>query len=167
MAVMYEHYPVAGSTIAELRRATMLLGPTREGRTFPAYTDWQIEWSLAPTALAQGWVPGELAVQLRAVVTLPRWHAPTSVPAGLVTEWAQHIHELEEHEQGHVAIAVEAAHVLRETLLVIGPCPSADALRSLAVAEADTVLAQARADDLAYDRAAAESGRVDPPAERG
>ena len=77
-------YPIVGSTAAELRTVMRTLGPTRSGRTFAAYIDWEVTWTFGTERTPDGVRMTDLAVTVRAQVVVPRWRAPRSAPTSLL-----------------------------------------------------------------------------------
>jgi predicted secreted Zn-dependent protease len=127
-------YAVVGASAEELGRSVALLGPRRHGRGHAAYTDWSIRW----------WSNG--AVDVDAVVHLPRWLAPAAGEPALQARWAGYVAALDAHEREHVMIAMAAAAELRRALLA-----AAGSDQAVLTEVARTVLSEHRARELALD----------------
>jgi predicted secreted Zn-dependent protease len=108
VAVERASYPVVGATADALRAVIQTLGPTRAGRTFAAFTDWEVSWDYSIETGEERLRVSDVGVTVRAVVTVPRWRPPRSATAALVEQWRQYLAAIDLHEQGHVNLAVEA-----------------------------------------------------------
>jgi predicted secreted Zn-dependent protease len=144
-------YAITGSRREHLREAMGLLGPRRGERTFPAYTDWTIDWEHGDDAGADGHRPAAPRVLVRIACTLPRWRAPSSAPPELVEAFARYLAHAAEHEEGHAARAVDAACRVYEALASQAPRATTEEMARLARARVELVLAEARARDAVYD----------------
>jgi predicted secreted Zn-dependent protease len=144
-------YPITGSTAAALRGAIRLLGPTRDGRTYGAFTDWRIDWWFTFAEEAACVRVSSARVELNAHILLPRWRPPRSAPEALRLEWARYLAVVEAHEQGHVDIAVEAARILLQKLEWLGGSCDLAALRAAASETALEVIAAAHEEERTYD----------------
>ena len=145
-------YPVIGSTARQLRAVLWTLGPVRGSRRFGAFTDWEIAWRYRHTNDHLGLQIHEASVHVRATITSPRWTPPRFAPSGLVAAWRDYAAAVETHEQGHVALAVEAADAIRTRLMALPPLPSKTALAEAAQAVAEEELRAARARETSYDQ---------------
>jgi predicted secreted Zn-dependent protease len=144
-------YPITGSTAAELRGAICLLGPTREGHTYGAFTDWRIDWWFEVAEEPEGLRVSAARVEAHVGVLVPRWRPPRSASPALAVEWERYIAAVEAHEQGHVDIAVEAARTLLRALEGLAGFADLKALRAAASEAAAAVIAAAHDEERAYD----------------
>ena len=144
-------YAVTGSTLSELLVVLHTLGPTRNGRTYSAVTDWRIAWSFGVDMGGATSCISRIRVDVHTHVVLPRWRPPSSAPASLRGEWQRYLGIVEMHEQGHVNIAVEAGRRMLGALEGLAAFPEADALRREANAVVAYELAAARERERAYD----------------
>ena len=145
-------YTVIGSTAHQLRAVLRTLAPVRHGHRFGAFTDWEIAWRYQHADDRGSHQIHEVTVEVRATITSPLWKPPRSAAATLVAAWREYAAAIETHEQGHVALAVEAAGAIRRRLLVLPPFPSKTALADAAQAIADEELRSAREREIAYDQ---------------
>jgi predicted secreted Zn-dependent protease len=129
------------------------LGPRRGGRAFGAYTDWQVAWRYAIETTPGGVRVGEVSVDVRAAVVVPRWRPPRSAPAELAAQWSRYVAAIELHEQGHVDLAVAAGRAVLVGLEGLPTFAGPDALRRAADALAEAEVEQVRARERAYDDA--------------
>lgn len=144
-------YPVIGSTARQLRAVLQMLGPVRAGRRFGAFTDWEIVWRYQHVADHTDLRIHEALIDVRATITSPRWTPPRSALAGLVAAWRDYVAAIETHEQGHIAVAVEAAEAIRTRLMALPGLSSKTALAGAADAIAEEELRAARAREILYD----------------
>ncbi len=145
-------YPVIGSTAHQLRTLLGMIGPLRDGRRFGAFTDWQIAWRYRHTADSDECRIVEATIDVLAIITAPKWRPPRIAAIGFISAWKAYAAAIEVHEQGHVALAVEAASLLRAQLLALPVQISKAALDAAAQSAANEVLRAAQQRDMSYDR---------------
>lgn len=153
VTVTKSSYAIAGSTIAELRSVLHVLGPTRNGRAFAAFTDWTVDWEFdgdADRHLQARIVC--VRVRVRADVMLPRWRPPRSTSSQTIAAWQRYLTAVETHEQGHVNLAVEAGRAVLASLEGLGEFAKVDDLRCIAVDAAHEAVATIRERELIYDQ---------------
>lgn len=127
-----DEYTLVGSTRAQLERAIAVLGPTREGLLFGAFTEWTIRWHHEPSSERDILRPVALRLALDLRVVLPSWRSPRSADPRLVVSFERYRAALICHEKGHVALARLAVATLCHRLPSLPVCPSADALHDAA-----------------------------------
>ena len=152
-ALVQDDYEVIGATLTQLRERMALLGPLRAGRRHAAYTDWELRWSYAHRARAEGWDVGAVSVVVTVTRSLPRWSSLPSAEAGLDAAWAEYLAALTLHEEGHVAIARAAGRAVRAALETLPTCATRSELDALARRTVAAVTGAHRADERAYDGA--------------
>jgi predicted secreted Zn-dependent protease len=153
VAVERSSYPVAGSTASDLRAVIEALGPTRHGRTFAAFTDWEVTWDYSLAPGPGGVRIAAVRVTVRASVLVPRWRAPRSTPPGLAAAWPRYVAAIEAHEQGHVNLAVEAGRAVLGRLEALPAFAGRGALKEAVEAAAGAEIAAARERERRYDEA--------------
>jgi predicted secreted Zn-dependent protease len=151
LSVERREYWVAGSTAAQLRSMVGLLGPSRGGQSFGAYTDWEVSWSYEPEPVASGHRVAAADVSVCVTITLPRWSAPPTAAAALVAEWEEYVAALEDHELGHRDLALSAGRAVEEAILALSPFPSGEQLAAAVNTAAQGAVSAARARERAYD----------------
>jgi predicted secreted Zn-dependent protease len=145
-------YPLIGATAHQLRTIVGMLSPMRGGHRFCAFTDWEIAWRYRHTDDHGRRRICGVSLEVRATITSPRWTPPRSALAGLVAAWPGYAAAIEIHEQGHVALAVEAAETIRTRLMALPCLSSTAALTDAADAVAEEELRAARAREILYDQ---------------
>lgn len=169
VAVDRSSYGVAGSSAREIRSVMQLLGPARGGRTFSAYTDWEVGWSYSVEPGPSGLHATSVRVAVRAAVLVPRWRPARGASAELVEAWPLYLAAIEVHEQGHVNLAVEAGRTVLACLEGLPAFAEPGALHSAAEIAAKTRVAAARDRERAYDQASSHGAAhgVKLPGDRG
>lgn len=152
-SVRWLSFRIVGSSADQLRAAIALAGPRRNGRVYPAFTDWELSWSALPQSRNGGWLVRAPRVALEATVTLPEWRPPRNASAALVEWWADNLEALRRHEQGHLALAEEAAATVLAALEALPPENCEEQLRTSANDTASKTLAAMRQRQCAYDAA--------------
>lgn len=147
-----EEYPVVGSTRARLASLIEMLGPTRGGRRFGAFTDWQVRWAYLRVREGDRWRASEVTVTATITTTMPRWRATSTVDAALARAWREYVSALDAHEAGHAALARSAARALDEALRAMPSQPSEGALDASASATARAIVDAHRRQEVDYDR---------------
>lgn len=151
VALRPKPYCVVGSTADQLRAVLALLGPVRRGQRYCAYTDWEVTWRYARAPSPLGHRILDARVEVSATVTFPRWQPPRSAPLGLLTEWHEYAASVDQHEQGHVELAIDAGHRVLQALLDLPWAPTAEDLQAAAQSTAERVLGEARRREHGYD----------------
>ena len=109
-------YPIRGANIRAIRRQLEAHGPKAagpgHGRTHSAFEVVSELELAAGECHLRGF---ELSLDI--TMTLPEWQAPSRASTELRSSWEAAFAWLVEHEQGHRAHAVEAAHQLHGELL--------------------------------------------------
>lgn len=151
-SVHYGAYAIVGASRGQLRAALDALGPVRGGRRFGAFTDWHIAWRYRH----RGGVDGpyeivEAAVEVSALITVPRWIQPRSTAPGLLNDWQTFLAGVELHERGHVAIASAAGEEVRRRLLELPAFDTRTELEEAAAAAARIAIREGHAREMAYD----------------
>jgi predicted secreted Zn-dependent protease len=140
-------YPVVGCSPAELVAAMSLLGPTRGGHRYAAYTDWVVTYRFRVVDLA----PAAVAVEADVTMTLPHWIPLRSVPRELVDRWERYVDALRAHERGHVALAERAVEEVRAAIAKTPRQLDIGAVHATAASAAEAALAAVRERERDYD----------------
>jgi predicted secreted Zn-dependent protease len=119
-----QYYDVNAATMAEMQRAMLRDGVRIEGRTWSAVTNWNVRWTYQYASLGPLCEITHVRVNVRAVVTLPRWNPTANPDSSLLAWWEQFNRGLAEHERGHALLAVAAGKDIVQALegLTGGPC---------------------------------------------
>lgn len=148
------HYDIAGDTVESVRTELVRKGP----KGFHAWTEWRVEYRVRWT------VGGDNRCRLSgadfdisADMLLPRWTPGPAAEPGLPERWRRYSEALRMHEDGHVAMAREAARDARQRMLTVGP-QACDRLPAELRRAFDAAIGKARADERAYDARTAHGG---------
>jgi predicted secreted Zn-dependent protease len=146
-----QYYDVSAATLGDIQRAMAREGVRVNGRTWSAVTNWRVTWAsqFNPRGVA-GCEITRVKVDVRAIVTFPRWNPTAHPDSALLAWWEQFNSGLAEHERGHALIAVAAGRDIARALqgLSGGLC---DALGVRANEIGRRVLAEARRKQEEYD----------------
>jgi predicted secreted Zn-dependent protease len=146
-----QHYAVEGSSLSTLLASLRTRGPRDGDGTFAANTAWSFRWSYRTVADPDCRV-ASAHVDLELTSTAPAWQAPEAASPSLVDAWDGYLTHVEQHEQGHQAIAQSAAAELVQALQALPAQGSCDDLAAVARDTAGTVLARHAEAQAAYDR---------------
>ncbi len=151
--IQKRHYPAAGQTSAQIRQSLDRNTPVRQnGKPFDAYTRWDIDW--------QFWwaYDGDGTCRITRVTTVvqiwqtfPRMENAGDLVPQLADRWERHMIALIEHEEGHVALGVDAARNIERRLSQMGDRSSCDQLESEANALAREIIARYTRLEAQYD----------------
>lgn len=146
-----QYYDVSAGTLGEIQRALSREGVRTDGRTWSAVTNWRVTWTTQfnPRGVS-GCEIDRVKVDVRAVVTFPRWNPTAHPDSALLAWWEQFNSGLAEHERGHALIAIAAGRDIARALqgLSGGQC---DALSRRANQIGGRYLAEAREKQQQYD----------------
>jgi predicted secreted Zn-dependent protease len=152
-ALSIDHYAINGSTARELRADMNRLGPvSEEGVRNDGYTHWDIQWRYDYDRTAGACLATGIRVTLAVRMTLPRWTPPAGAPTSLIATWTQFENALRTHEDGHHALAKDAADEVRRVLHVNRRGSDCGPLGEKLDATAHAVLAELRRRQVRYDR---------------
>lgn len=149
-----ETYTFQAGTASEIQEALYSRGPALEGgESSIAMTNYQlgVEWQAVQSLRACGIV--EAVVHLDITYTYPEWQPTGSPPEALFAEWERFMAHVTAHEQHHGEIAQGCAYALANTLAVIGPQPSCEALNAQINAAIDEMYGVCEAQQAEYDAA--------------
>ena len=106
-------YEVEGRTLATLRQELLSKGPAGpNGRHVAGLTTAELEWTAVYEDTGKGCRVGDHQVELDVTTTLPHWVQRAVAPHVVRRRWDSAAAAITEHEAGHRALAVQAAHAL-------------------------------------------------------
>lgn len=117
-----EYYTVFGTTIPDIGRSLRRRGPAARNHLAWGRHSWDFEreltWAPGPDRCAVG----DLRIDLRSTITLPRWAERGGAERELQLMWDEFMVALREHEERHRRYALEAAtEIYAQTLLMTAP----------------------------------------------
>lgn len=146
-------YEVLGHDRATLSRAIHRYGPRDEqGVPRAGYTAYEYTWRYRFQPAGKRCEVAELAVRFEIEVTLPVWADPERGDAGLRRSWDAFVAALSRHEDGHVALAREAAQELDDALRRTTKPDGCAGFDALLEGLAERLMAAHDARQLEYDR---------------
>jgi len=144
-------YPIAGSSIRDLRSQMRANGPHDDAGAYAGYTRnntyWHIWWREGGGSCSVT----NLAVTTYDTVTLPAWSPPPHADSALMAEWARFVTMLGRHEEGHRDIAIAGAGEIARALAMLSPQASCSDLSASANARGTAILAAVRTRQQQYD----------------
>ena len=148
-----EYRDLVGDTEGALAAALKQVSSTsRRGDRFAASTRWQLRWNFRVEQH-----PGakcELAsakTELDVHMTLPRWMPPANASPVLVKRWNTFAGALRKHEDGHRAIAIEAARVVTDRAGEVRPADDCAVLKRRLSRVAEATLREYKDKESSYD----------------
>jgi predicted secreted Zn-dependent protease len=147
------YYRINGGTVRELDQQMRQLGPLdRTGAHYDGYTQWHISWKYHSVQKDGVCKLDSARVTVTIQTTLPQWDPPRFSRPGLDSSWREFEAALATHENGHKAIALQAAEAILATLEALAPQDSCEALDALVSSEGNRLLAEARLNETEYDQ---------------
>lgn len=112
-----QYYDISAASLAEIRRAIAREGVRVDGRTWSAATHWRVNWRYQyDTRGVGGCELRQVRVNVRAIVTFPRWNPTAHPDSALLAWWEQFNRGLAEHERGHALLAVKVGGEIARAL---------------------------------------------------
>ncbi len=148
------YYEVDGDSREDLAAALQQHGPRIQGKRFFGMTEWTVSAEYRPMEGGTGCAVRDLTVRVSVQTRLPRWTPLAGASVDLSGVWERFVAALDEHEDGHRALAEEAADAIRRKLAAV-QAPSCDQLDLAAQREMTVVMREYESHNLAYD---AETG---------
>ncbi len=125
---------------------------SEDGKQYDGITEWSLTWDYQLKRRGKVWIVVNRTVLLDIKVSTPRWTDFQNAPGVLRTQWRIYRANLLRHEEGHVKIALRAAHAIDKYLGVCGASSSLDKLKSDIQKNTRTLLKQYRKMDRSYDQ---------------
>ena len=149
----YLYYEIEGLTAEQLRDQMNQLGRKDEyGNHWDAYTEWYITWLYPYAQNAEGCSIGEIEIEVEVTFEFPRWNASASASPDLITKWDDFLNALQNHEDGHYAIAIDAACEILVAINSLSSYPSCLSLDETVETTTEQILDLYRERETDYDR---------------
>ena len=151
--IQTRYYPVTGRTDVQIRRSLDRGTPVRQnGRPFDAYTRWDIDWQFQWAFDGDGSCRVmSVSTVVRILQTLPRLENAGALPPDLAGRWDRYMRALAVHEEGHVALGIDAARDIEQQLMQMGDRSSCHQLESEANSLAREIIARYALEEDRYD----------------
>ena len=144
-------YDVAGTDASTIAAALQRQGPRDGSGAWAGSLSWTFNWTYQPVREGGSCRATAAAVDLRLTYTLPRL-ASSVEPSPVVRErWERFLVALRYHEDGHAALAVEAADELARDIEAAPPARSCPELQSTVESTAQASLARHQDAQAVYD----------------
>ncbi len=118
----YEYYDIKGSCEKDLRSQMRQKGVAwSDGMTYDSMTSWSVKWRYGHDRSLPGCSTDGFRVFVEITFRFPRWTPGSDAPPALVEKWDGYVKRLEDHENGHRDLAVEAAVQLSRAVAALPP----------------------------------------------
>jgi predicted secreted Zn-dependent protease len=144
-------YPIAGSSIRDLRSQMQANGPHDDAGAYAGYTRNNTYWHISWREGGGSCRVTDVSVTTYDTVTLPVWSPPPKADAALAAEWSRFVTMLGRHEEGHREIAIAGAGEIARALAMLSPQASCADLSASANAQGKAILASIRDRQKEYD----------------
>lgn len=148
-----ENYPVRGTTWEELIAQLNRHGPYRDGLRYWGYTSWKLEGEYHYQKSAAGCAIPAVDVDINLVYQLPKWIDAGKTDEATRQRWQSEYTKLKTHEEGHKALARQAADTLIERITSLPAEPSCEAIGITANQVWIDTRDEFRLKEKAYDKA--------------
>ena len=143
------YYHVRGESVRELRHSMNAQRP--KNQTHDALTVWNISWTYSWRSVDGGIILHQPKVNVSITTTLPRWTPPKDADEYLLSRWQTYIKALTVHENGHVALAVQAGRDIEQKLAALPKQTSLDALKRIVDSTGQQAIASSREREKQFD----------------
>lgn len=118
----YEYYDIQGSCVKDLRSQMRLKGVTMsDGMIYDSVTSWHVKWNYGYDRSPLGCSTDDFRVFVEIIFRFPKWTPGNDTAPALVEKWDGYVKHLEDHENGHRDLAVEAAVELSRAVAALPP----------------------------------------------
>ncbi len=118
----YEYYDIKGNCEKDLRSQMRRKGVNwSDGMTYDSMTSWHVKWDYDYDRTPRGCSTEGFRVIVDITFLYPKWTPEGGAPEALVEKWGGYIKHLEDHENGHRDLAVEAAVQLSRAVAALPP----------------------------------------------
>jgi predicted secreted Zn-dependent protease len=127
-------YTIHGYTTTDLRHQVQACAPhgsASSSAEFTAETNYQLNWQYDYSISGDICVITGVKVGLHVSQDMPVWQVPAGANAGLQSQWATFIANLQTHENGHAALDKQYAQVLLDDLRTFPPTDCANFAASI------------------------------------
>ena len=147
-------YDVSGETPAAVRAQIDIHGPMHptKKKRYDEITEWDLNWKYQMSRRGKIWIVTSRTVTLDIRVKVPQWTDRKKAPPLAQRQWKIYQTNLIRHEQGHVNIAVRAAHAIDKYIGTYGGASSVEHMRANIDRNAKLILEKFRKYDTSYDK---------------
>ncbi len=118
----YEYYTIEGNCEKDLRSQMRQKGVAwADGMTYDSVTSWHVTWDYGYDQSPLGCSTDNFRVFVDISFRYPKWTPGKDAPQTLVHKWDDYVRHLEDHENGHRDLAVEAALELSRAVAALPP----------------------------------------------
>lgn len=147
------YYPVSGVDMGEVISQMNTLGPqAADGKLRWALTDSRITWSYQLQHSDEQCTAVAPQVELQLSTTLPRWQNAADASLAAQDNWIRLKRVLQQHEDGHAAIARDCAAEIEAKLAQPVPAEKCSAAAEQLTEAGDKIIARCELAHEAYDQ---------------
>lgn len=145
-------YDVVGTDRASIVGALRRQGPRDASGAWTGSLSWTFNWAYQPIRDGSGCRVNAASVDLRLTYTLPRLAAAVELSPVVRESWERFYSALRYHEDGHAALAIEAANGLVRDIEAAPPARTCWELRSAVESAVQASLARHEEAQVGYDQ---------------
>ncbi len=147
-------YTIVGKTATELRSQLNQLGPINqdEGKRFDASTKWDLDAQFTSGGKKGSCKIKTVKVTVQTTFMLPQWTPANGTSQSLITQWQKYLVALQNHENGHKQLGIDAGNDFLSRLKAMPPASSCGELNQKATTERDAVKAAFKQKHKDYDK---------------
>jgi predicted secreted Zn-dependent protease len=145
-------YSIAGSDAAALRSDMHRFGPYHEGRSFSAYTQYDVKWHYQYASKNGGCEITSQQVTVDTNSTYPHWLNYSAASPALQQRWDTFLANLKIHEHGHIEHGRLAANEIEAMLTELPAMQDCNILENAINQQADNILEKYKDQDIEYDQ---------------
>lgn len=150
VSVRAEYYRVEGNTVEELSNAMKRNAPAKMGEHFGS-TKWNVIWDYKSLTEEGVCSVTTVNVKLEVVFYLPEWKDAAAGDKKVRRKWEKFMKKLQNHEDGHKKIGVEAARKIEKIFNQSGNFKDCQELDLVLNRSAQAVMTEKRAEEARYD----------------
>ncbi len=118
----YEYYDIKGSCEKDLRSQMRRKGVSvGDGMVYDSMTSWRVKWNYGYERSPLACSTDDFRVSVEITFLYPKWTPGDDASSSLVAKWDGYLKHLEDHENGHRDLAVEAAVELSRAVAALPP----------------------------------------------
>ena len=148
----HSFYRVEGATAPQLVAQIRDRGPLwSDGNRYEAMHTWKLNRTFGLSQIGDRCVLSTPSIAVETEITMPHWEPPTTASPQLITNWNHYTKALEQHEDGHRRISLEAGEQVLQRLQTLPSYTNCADLRAAAKTAVAEVLEHTNYQQREYD----------------
>lgn len=153
VTIKNDNYTISGNNVDDVWDEIREHGPKNdEGDSYTGYTYWYIHWNYEQSNTAKGCKATDITVPVEVTFTMPHLKPTAETPNDVIVKWNTFMKNLQQHENGHKDIAIEAAQEIYDTLQTLPAATTCRALGLLVDKKARTIIDTYKQKEKKYDK---------------